>query len=151
MSESLAWAAGFFDGEGCVLLVTRTRGRCTEVRLQITAVNTDIRPLHRFRELFGGSIQVVQHPGNKHGYKPSWAWVAAHRIAENALQAMLPWLLVKREQAIIALLARAIKRQGVRGTPDTQALTDLLWLKEQLHFLRNSTGLGEPIPSGEVR
>jgi len=151
MSESLAWTAGFFDGEGCIQLVTRTRGRCTEVRLQITAANTDIRSLQRFKDLFGGSIQVMQRPGNPHGYKPSWFWVSAHRIAENALRAMLPWLLVKREQAIIALQARAIKRHGVRGNPDTKALADLLWLKEQLQFLRVSTGLSESIPSGEVR
>ncbi len=48
----LAWAAGFFDGEGCVTL-SRSRAGDPQ-RLQMSVAQVDERPLRRFGEAIGG-------------------------------------------------------------------------------------------------
>lgn len=127
MSSDIAWAAGFFDGEGCIQLVHRTRGRYEDWHLMVHAVNTDIRPLHRFVQLFGGSVQVLHHAENSRGFLPSWQWVVSHKKASAALHTMLPFFIVKKEQAELALLSRhyvSLKRE--RLTPETRhALQDI--------------------------
>lgn len=51
----LAWAAGFFDGEGCVCTMTcnKPNGKTyRKMSLQITQIDTEV--LHRFRSAVGG-------------------------------------------------------------------------------------------------
>jgi hypothetical protein len=47
--QELAWAAGFYDGEGCTCLHSRT-DRNGVLRLSMSISQVDIRPLHRFQE-----------------------------------------------------------------------------------------------------
>ena len=136
--EQFAWAAGFFDGEGCVQLYKRIRhDDWVDWQLMVTAVNTDIRPLVRMKALFGGSIQPMQKAGNKHGYLPSWAWMPSHAKAAKSLEMMLPWLTVKREQAELALQSRKYiqphKRQRSQENRDALDLirVQLSTLKKQ--------------------
>jgi hypothetical protein len=51
MSYELAWAAGFFDGEGCVGCSWRPEKRYRNLRLSITQVDREV--LDRFAEAVG--------------------------------------------------------------------------------------------------
>lgn len=53
----LAWAAGFFDGEGCISLANRK----TKPSLRVSVCQMDRRPLDRFHKALGG-LGVVWEP-----------------------------------------------------------------------------------------
>lgn len=75
-NEELAWAAGFFDGEGYISIVARNTKIHNRhyhhqyIRLGINHV--DPRPLQRFQQLFGGKlVNSINVKGNR---KPRWQW-----------------------------------------------------------------------------
>jgi hypothetical protein len=62
--------------------------------------NTNIVPLRKLAELFGGRIysQVRGAPR-----RPFWVWTLPGAQAASALRQMLPWLTVKQPEAEVAL------------------------------------------------
>ena len=105
-SIELAWAAGFFDGEGYVGSVRRRPGPrggrwSTVLAMEISQV--DERPLQRFAAAVGcGSInrRAVRNPR----WRQQWRWRATQGAAERALCALWPYLSEpKREQALRAV------------------------------------------------
>lgn len=122
--KQLAWAAGLFEGDGCVLAA----GRRHELSLHVTQAGSREAPpdvLRRFRMAVGG-IGYVRGPFKVKGRrKPKWRYFASGFEAVQAVLAMLwPWLgPVKRQQARNALFAyrsRPVqeRRPGVRfGRP----------------------------------
>lgn len=97
--QQVIWAAGFFDGEGCVCIIKPYSHTTHTLRLQVA--QTKIEPLLRLRELWGGNIQAIKRQQLTHAN--AYLWVAASRLAERPLKEMLPYLLVKREQAQLGL------------------------------------------------
>jgi len=107
----VAWAAGFIDGEGCVALVRDTT-RGTYVRLSVGQRTRE--PLTFLCELFGGSIHQEKT-------RPMWKWVVSHRTASKALTELLPYLVVKQDQAALALRFQSRRRVGgKRGAVNPQ-------------------------------
>jgi hypothetical protein len=88
----LAYIAGFFDGEGCISAVADRRGYVS-VRLNISQ-KFDI-PLLFIQARFGGNIRW--HRGTV------WHWEAYGDAALNMLRALLPYLMLKRPQAELAI------------------------------------------------
>ena len=86
----LSYLAGFFDGEGCVLYD------------RIMVDNTNPYILEKYLIAFeGGRIYLKSPagPNNRAGYR----WVAYGNTARNALRKMMPYLMEKKEQALINL------------------------------------------------
>jgi len=101
----LAWAAGFFDGEGCIL-IRRGKHKDPKRKIQhslvLSVVQTDVRPLNTLQRLFGGSIHVYTRtiPNRKQ----IWTWrINKTSVAANILKLLYPYLQVKMEEAEIAL------------------------------------------------
>ena len=105
--EALAWAAGFFDGEGYVACVPRARGW----RLVLRVDQAQPGPLYRFQEAVGGLGRVNgPYRRSNPAHKPKWNYsVEGHQA--QAVAAML-WGFVsgKREQMQEAL--RGWKEKG---------------------------------------
>lgn len=100
--EELAWAAGFFDGEGCSMLQTATykdyEYPC--LRVSVTQSGDSALPiLVRFQSAVGG-IGKILGPIQRKSYKPRWDWKAQGLEDCQAAIAMLwPFLSeVKRKQ-----------------------------------------------------
>jgi hypothetical protein len=110
----IAWAAGFFDGDGHVSAVRQSRaGNGRESRwLRMALGQSDRRPLDRFAAIFGGKIIPVGP--NALSVKPRWMWYLARRgEVRAAMEAMLPYLSEpKIEQWEAALEACPIKRRS---------------------------------------
>lgn len=96
-----AWAAGFFDGEGCVLIYPQ-RGR-TGLRhsLRIVVIQVDVRPLFEMKRLFGGRVSIKQKATAASAQ--SHQWDAGPVPSMHALIAMLPYLRVKKEVAELGI------------------------------------------------
>lgn len=112
-----AWAAGFFDGEGCVSLHTQR----TFTVLRLVLVQKDIRPLEHFKAIFESSerIGTTRRADRKHTY---YRLTYSGDRAADVLQKMLPYLTLKREVAQVGLDLQANVnankfRYGCSGMP----------------------------------
>lgn len=133
--HDIAWAAGFFDGEGCVSIAKSARkGQpLPYYRAELIVANTSREPLDRFEILFGGRVVVVRPA--KHNRKLTYGWKTtgtAHTA--QVLRELLPWLTVKRGQALLVLefasFFGTIKVQQKK--PDRTKLEEL---KQRMHVL----------------
>lgn len=111
--EELAWAAGFFDGEGCVGIVRAHEKfeRLPFVTVSITQAHREV--LDRFRAAVGvGTVHGPYKP-RKPGYLPRYSYRAGHLPQTQAICAMLwTWLgTLKREQFKQSLTRVSFRRQ----------------------------------------
>ncbi len=96
-NESLAYIAGFFDGEGCVM-VSDSKGRCSTITIQFTNTNLDV--LDYIANLLEGSRIYSQ---KRYGRKEIWRLVLSSSFAVDAIELLLPYLVVKKDVAKLAL------------------------------------------------
>lgn len=98
--QLIAWAAGFFDGEGYVRIAAPASGRSSGY-LKINVTQVDRRSLNLLVDLFGGSITRATRSDER--YRVAGRWELQGRKATAALEEMLPYLVVKREHATIGI------------------------------------------------
>ena len=97
----LAWAAGFIDGEGTFTLTRRLKPRLS-YDLKISAGQTSIEPLEKLCSLFGGKSYMRRAPFGIHK-KPMYGWQVCNKMAEKTARLLLPYLIVKKQRAILML------------------------------------------------
>jgi hypothetical protein len=145
-SHWLAWAAGFFDGEGCIILrkqVNKRLGWCSYV-LSISVSNTDLRSLQKLEELFGSSVHRRAPMVRR---KPIWDWRLDALKGERCLRLLLPWLVVKHEQAELALLSRKYISRRRGAWKSQKDLDNLEWLKRRLSDLKKVPSVEPEVPA----
>ena len=110
----LAYIAGYFDGEGCVLI----NGTST---IQITIVNTYKPTLEWLKSLFNGSVseRYIQ----KEVHRVSYSWQLSGNNACIFLETLLPFLREKKKQAELAILFHKLPRwNGVKTSENNVAI-----------------------------
>lgn len=106
----LAYLAGVIDSDGCIS-IKRNRGAWQDTyseRVHIRQVDREAIDL--LVEVFGGNIGIEDSQA-KRG-KPLYRWGVSDKRAVEVLTALLPYLRIKREQAINCLALRALKEQS---------------------------------------
>lgn len=111
--EDFAYLAGLFDGEGCVSLVRVKDERAyrefwsnfesdtyTPV-LKVVLASTTRSIVYYLKELFGGSISCRSSNGTNR--KPLYSWCIVSSAAIDFLNSILPYLRIKKEQALIGI------------------------------------------------
>lgn len=108
-----AWAAGFFDGEGCVYIDRRKSAgmRAESHSLHLSVGQKVKQPLELLVRLFGGSIRQDTL---------IYRWHVSGPTAANALRFMLPYLTLKKPQAELGLLFQSQKHQGNNTLTEVQ-------------------------------
>lgn len=88
----LAWASGYFEGEGCFSLAKRKDRPTGRPQAAASVRNTDEDTLRRFHAAVGcGSVAAYQ-PQVK-GYKPFWQWsVRGYPCTRCVIILLYPWL-----------------------------------------------------------
>ncbi len=104
--EEMAWVAGIFEGEGCVLI---TKG----LHLRVTVTNTDMRLLGELKRICGGDIT---HGGITKKAKHVRRWRIENSKAFDFLRDIYPYTVGnKREEIALALeIEQTICKKGVR-------------------------------------
>lgn len=97
----LAYAAGLFDGEGCIYLQRKK----TYFYLTINLSSTSLILLQWWTEKFKGigTIYNVTTPSRSPRWRPSYRWFAHTRQAAQVLQLIEPFLIQKQQEAKVAL------------------------------------------------
>jgi hypothetical protein len=106
-----AYAAGLYDGEGCVSIYNvRTKARKRPIALyphwaiRVAVVNTSIEIIAFLFSTFGGSIDTHRKAGYRLSKKDSQQWyLSAKNDIEWFLNGILPFLRYKTREAELAL------------------------------------------------
>ena len=129
-STDLAWAAGFFDGEGTV----GCRGRERAFRLELSVAQKNREELEHFKWCVGdiGRVREDREPKRKISI---FRWSASAREAAIVLRLLLPYLVGKREQAVIALRIREMCPGS--GHPLTEeTISSMSAMKDEIRRLK---------------
>lgn len=141
-----AWAAGFVDGEGTIVVSRRrSASRSTSKRsygvyaLEVKAYQKGPFPLRILRRLFGGWLYQykTQHRTWRDGrVRRRWCWVWCCRAdrAERALGLMLPFMAVKRQEAQLGLKFLKYLREQKRKRGNGRYSTAVLQRLERYHL-----------------
>lgn len=123
-TADIAWAAGLFEGEGCISIRDRpnTRAAGPSARLSLTSTDHDVAL--RFQRIVGGKLDESPYVRNGFAHhKPIWTW----RI-ENApgviqvLRLLRPYLGERRAakaEATTVVAWRSIFRQLAKRAEET--------------------------------
>jgi hypothetical protein len=115
---SIPYAAGIFDGEGCVspYVANTHKGKYTTVRLRINVTNTSIELLEKLKTVFGvGSIRPKKRTTRQ---KSCWQWTVTSKQAKTVLEKILPYLIVKKDQAIAGIRISSLSNgRGRKRSP----------------------------------
>ncbi len=115
--QEAAYAAGLFDGEGCILISKNSKGSYW-LQTRVTNTNRDI--LEWLKARFGGCIGV-QGPAKGHKrVRPCWYWSQYSNGGAAFLVEVMPHLIIKRKQAKVALQFQ----DRIRGTVGVNRLSD---------------------------
>lgn len=123
-SHELAWAAGFFDGEGWIKIQKRG-GKYLGFYLRIGINHVKIDPLKKIQSIFGGAIRRDEKvTGNR---KIRHVWTLSTKQAEQALVTMLPYMANKNSVTELALeFQNTVGKHGDKISDDIQLLRFLL-------------------------
>ncbi len=113
--------ATFIDGEGCIRICKRPKGRRknTPFVVQVEVTNTDPRLALWCSTTFGG--RFYKKTTQKHN-RLQFCWCVSAMAAEKILLLCLPYFLLKREQAEVALACRrTVKNTGRELSPSVIA------------------------------
>lgn len=130
----LAWAAGLFDGDGCVLISKQSQpGRKHPTyRLCLSVVQNCITTAERFQEILGLQACLVAVPRtskqNRKVYDLRYDGIHALR----ALQLMQPDLVRKLIEADVAIAAWSECAFGV--LPGPNGLPDSIWKARERYY-----------------
>lgn len=113
----LAWAAGFFEGEGTVR-ITRPSAKNWGT-LWVAISNTDMQTLQWYHARWAGSVHKCSPSGNR---RDAWMWVIASQKAAAFLRQIRPYLVRDAVRAKIdhALAFQEQKRFDVKHLNDAE-------------------------------
>lgn len=125
--SEIDWArlASFIDGEGCIRISDKpsySKNARRVMFLQVNISNTDPRLPQWLKETFGGGVWMSNRSAKLNvNWANCFAWIVSCRHAQEILERCLPYFIVKRDQAEIAIAFQKTIQNGkgrTRRTPD---------------------------------
>jgi len=111
--DTAIYFAGLFDGEGCVNICERSAryggpGQVTPTfRCELSLSNTHHGVMLHITQTIGGNLYKQKRAGefkkNGEPRRPLWRWGAGQAESQHILTHILPFLIIKRQQALLAL------------------------------------------------
>ena len=113
-----AYLAGIIDGEGCLTIGAGRKGNITNYNSIIMIASTDERLIKWLQNNFGGNYYTSKRTSPK--WKQAYIWrFLKKKDIEVLLLAILPYLIIKREQAITLL--EFVRLPRYQETPEKRA------------------------------
>lgn len=135
-----AYVTGIVDGEGWITICKQQN---KPVTLRVCVGNTFLPLLEALKETYGGSIYSCgSQQRHTKQQRPVWHWCLNGKLCLPILQDTLPYLLIKKERAELALLfIDILGKRGPGEHPERQVKEDIATLMAEL----NAKGRG-PLP-----
>jgi hypothetical protein len=138
MKETLAYVAGFIDGEGYLGIKKYDRhpekGFCPTYSERISVAGVNEQSIRDFNKIVPGHIYL--HKPSKLSKRGYWSWEVTESKARIFLQKIYPYLKVKKPEAelIIKLSENKLKTKSAKISSDDRDLRERLYLSiKELH------------------
>lgn len=96
------YLSGILDGEGCLTVGAGKRETCINYNPIVVVQNTNKELIDWLQATFGGQTYLSKKQTKR--TKAAWSWrITKKETIEKLLLAVLPYLRIKREQAILLL------------------------------------------------
>lgn len=129
-NETIIYLAGIVDGEGCIGLehLSPTKGRKKDYYVcRLTVINTSIKLMELLVATLRGQFDTRK---KIEGRKTCYRWHVFGTDLEVAMNSLLPYLLIKKEQAKLVLEYReTVANNGWLISDAVLAHRKALWLK----------------------
>ena len=141
--KEICYAAGFFDGEGCISVMKRVARRRYGVyfdyAMHVRIANTNFDVLEWLQIRFGGSIYDHTSKKNRGNRQQSWVLHLHSTKAKEFLLAIEPFVVVKRKQ-----IAIAYKFLALRGTTAPRVRAEIYEQMKELNLrgIKQQNGTG---------
>jgi len=103
--EAKIYVAAFMDGEGCIRIKKQkyktVHGYKPTYTTYIVVANTNQLIINWIKDMFGGRIWCQNRKNEK--WKPCYMWNISSTDAGNFLKMLLPYISLKREQALVCI------------------------------------------------
>jgi hypothetical protein len=129
----LGWAAGCVDGEGCISIRREAVSRSgrPQYALYLAVGNTDPRMPRKLHAMFGGSLV---HKNARQKQRPLFEWRVFATRAGKVLEVLRPYMVIKGEQADVAIAFAATIRRTGGHTAEVHAARAIM--KERIAVLK---------------
>lgn len=109
--EDLAWAAGLFEGEGCITIGERNATRRRHPICQLNMADEDV--VRRLHTVLGvGTVRMRKYQPVK---KDQWVWrVSSFEDAQYVIAALWNWLGARRKNRALEVLTATAETQYFR-------------------------------------
>jgi transposase len=133
----LAYIAGLIDGEGCIFINHRSKSRRFDLHVSID--NTDPRMSDWLRKTIQYGFRIQMKAKAESHWNDGFKFTASGRYAADLIAKTLPYLVIKRDQAAVALEFQRRKslQRGRRLTPSDLQLYESFRQKLKGLKLRN--------------
>lgn len=135
-AKDLQWAAGFFEGEGCITMARIKSQKCDKLTTaKIVLGNTDRPLVEFFKFLWGGTFRVRK---KKLGYKQVYEWVLMGKQVWIFLTDLKPYFKSKRVlgKANLIMASEEFRCRSPKFGEESIATQAKLWeFLEQIRIL----------------
>lgn len=114
-----SYLAGIIDGEGCIMVIhhkpsSKSGHRWEYWTLRVSVCNTNKLLIDWILERCGGNFQISVSKIKT--YKDTYTWRVDSKRAKPILELILPYLILKKDQALLALeMISTSKLVGCKG------------------------------------
>lgn len=113
VTPSLAYLAGYFDGEGTICFVNQK-----SPQLKVRVRSGDKSCLDLFQAAFGKSVRPIRVTSRAN--RQIYEWEARNGDAQEVLRQLLPWLCEKRSIALLVLALKFNERGEARRVSEEE-------------------------------
>jgi hypothetical protein len=152
----LAWAAGFFDGEGSVIVELSKEKACRHgfrTSLHANVTQTSLPCLQLLLERFGGAIRThnTKTPNGRR-WSVSYVWVSRNKEAADFLTAIRPYSVVKQTQIDAALKYPLLDANGRKyGNPGNPIPEDVMAVRLAVRQMLKDIRASMKEPAAEAK
>ncbi len=130
--EHICYFAGLLDGEGCIYIQKGIFNGIEGYRIKMAIGMTNKTPLNWLSKHIGGKVYNAKPSGLN--TKECFQWVVNMREGNNILKQALPYLIVKKKQAINYIKFCATSFFGKQKVPNERLTPQILAKREKLYW-----------------
>jgi len=145
MKISSKYIAGFFDGEGCIGIYNRKdryNGTCSRIQLTQNKTKESSFILKYLLKKYGGNLSEQKTLSGNIKYN----WQLNPKGTENFLKEILPYLILKRKQALLILMWIKNRPKIKRG----KNARVIKYSKEEILYTQNVIKLMKKLKRGDI-
>lgn len=139
MTQNIAYLAGIIDGEGCISIRKwQQRNKYWIYSLTLDVGNTNRILTDWLSDNFGGTVILFHSKNPRHNDR--YCWRLSQGKAGIIIKKVLPYLLIKKEQAVLALEYRKTFLKGNTAGLPSKIVLQRDKMIEKMHKL-NKRGI----------